>query len=135
MLAGKHKDVKRMLSHEFNKSFCVSCKSEVDEIACPCCYLYEMYSVIRMLEPELSKSFERDFNFDLVFHHNMSQVSLWESIHGRLLAPSSFRPVVIKDKSRGTDMNSCENCDIDSDYLLEVDGHWLCESCRDEALG
>jgi len=134
LLAGKHADVKRMLSHESNRAFCVSCKGEVDEIACPCCYLYEMHSAIKSFEPGLSGSFERDFNFDLVVHHNISQVNLWESMHGRLLAPRSFRPVVITDKVRGTDMSSCENCDIDSDYLSEVDGHWLCESCRDEVL-
>lgn len=133
LLRGKHSSIRKMLSNDTNRGFCVSCKSEVDEIACPCCYLYEMGTSIRLLEPRLVEGFERDFNFDVIVHHNMSQVSLWESMHGRILASRSFRPILITDKRRYTDLNSCESCEVDSEELADIGGHWICESCRDEA--
>ena len=43
----RYASIRKMLSHDANKSFCVSCKNQVDEIACPCCYLYEMHAVIK----------------------------------------------------------------------------------------
>ena len=133
LLSGKHASIRNMLSQDANRAFCVSCKNQVDEIACPCCYLYEMQAAVKSVEPGVAQLFSRDFNFDLIFHHGMAQLSLWESIHGRLLSSRAFKPILITDKTRrGTDLNICEGCEVESDELDEFDGQWLCESCRDE---
>ncbi len=134
LLTGKHASIKQMLSQDANRAFCVSCRENVDEIACPCCYLYEMHAVVKSAEPAVAPRFEKEFNFDFIFHHGMSQLSLWESIHGRLLSSRAFRPIVINDKRRGTDLNMCDGCEVESEELAEVDGEWLCESCRDENM-
>jgi len=135
LISGKHASIRGMLSQDSNSSFCVSCKNQVDEIACPCCYLYEMHAAIKSVEPAIAQKFEREFNFDLIFHHGMAQLSLWESIHGRLLSSRAFKPIVITDKGRGgTDLNTCDGCEVESDGLAEVEGQWLCDSCRDENM-
>lgn len=134
LLTGKNASMKQMLSQDANRTFCVSCKNQVDEIACPCCYLYEMHAAVKSAEPGIAQQFEKEFNFDFVFHHGMAQLSLWESIHGRLLSSRSFRPIVITDKRRGTDLNMCDRCEVESDELAETEGQWLCESCRDENI-
>lgn len=134
LLEGKHADIKKMLSHDHNRAFCVSCKKEVDEIACPCCYLYEMQSLIKSVSPEISQKFEKDFNFDFVFHHGMSQLNLWESIHGKSLSTKAFKPILITEKRKLTDMNTCESCEVVSDDLAEIEGRFLCEECRDDSI-
>lgn len=131
LLSGKNAEIKRLLSQDNNRAFCVSHRGQVDEIACPCCYLYEMQSAIKSYEPGIARKFEKDFNFDFMFHHGMSQLSLWESIHGGLLASKSFRPVIITDRRAGLDLNVCEGCESESDDIVEVDGRWICESCRE----
>lgn len=131
-IAGRNSSIKKMLSEGNNRSFCVSCKNQVDEIACPCCYLYEMHAAIKSAEPGIAQRFETDFNFDFMFHHGMSQLNLWESIHGRLLSSKSFRPIVITEKKEITDSSECERCEAESDNLVEAGGEWICESCRDE---
>lgn len=132
-MKGKHEEIRRMLSHESNSNFCVSCKNWVDEIACPCCYLYEMHAMLKNIDSkEVAAKFETDFNFDLIFHHGMAQLNLWESMHGRLYSTRQFKPIVIKDKRRSSDLNACESCEVETDELAEHGGQWLCESCRDE---
>lgn len=134
LLKGKHEGIKQMLESSQNRAFCISCGDNVDGIACPCCYLYEMQLVIKSVDSAAAREFEKDFNFDFTFHHGMSQLSLWESIHGRLLSSRAFRPITITDRKASTDMSMCESCEVESDVLVEVEGRWLCESCRDESL-
>jgi hypothetical protein len=132
LVAGKHASVRKVLSQDTNTTVCVSCHQKVGEIACPCCYLHEMHSVIGSVDPEAAKRFEQHFNFDFVFHHGMMQLNLWESIHGRLLSSRSFKPILIRDKDFGIDANTCDECGCESDELTEWNGQWLCESCMDE---
>lgn len=133
LLKGKNESVKKMLVSDQNRTVCVSCKDEVDGIACPCCYLYEMQTLVKSVDPELARKFEADFNFDFTFHHGMAQLTLWESIHNRLMSTKEFKPILIADKRRSGDMGMCESCEVDTDELSESDGRWLCESCRDES--
>ena len=133
LLNGKHDDIKKMLGNEQNRGVCMSCRQMVDEIACPCCYLYEMQSVIKEhTSRDNVNKFEENLNFDFTFHHGMSQLNLWESIHGRLLSTKSFKPIVITDARRSLDMGMCENCEVESTELSDSGGKLLCETCRDE---
>ena len=132
LVAGKHASVRRILSEDANVTFCVSCHKQVGEVACPCCYLHEMHSAIRSANPEMAKKFEKEFNFDFVFHHGMLQLNLWEAIHGRLMSSKDFRPIIIQDSEYSKDTNTCDECGGESEDLAESNGKWLCETCRDE---
>lgn len=126
----KHTQIKEMLTNDENNAFCVICKKEISQIACPCCYLYEMFSVIKSFDTELSRKFENDFNFDLIFHHGFSQLTLLESLHN-ISSSRRFQPVMIVDQRKKSDINICDNCEQQSEDLVEVNGQWICESCRD----
>lgn len=133
LVAGKHSDVRKLLSQDANTTICVSCHNRVSEIACPCCYVHEMHSIIRSADPEAARKFERHFNFDFHFHHGMLQLNLWESIHGRLMSSRDFRPVIIQEAEYNKDTSTCDECGSHSEDLSESNGQWLCESCRDES--
>src|SRR2546425_12852444 len=59
----KHEYLKNFVSSDFG-TFCIMCKKFVREIACPCCYLYEIFLVIKNQDGRLAKEFEKFFNFD-----------------------------------------------------------------------
>lgn len=130
----RHEELKRLLSSDFNCGTCIKCKSEVTAWACPCCYLYEMYCVIKTEKPELAKEFESMFNYDFLYRHGYSQLTFWQSLNRQILSTRNFQPVIIAhapDKRNKPDMCICENCGQPSARLKKQNGSWLCESCRE----
>ncbi len=124
-----HNKMKAFLSAE-EKVSCFICKKPMLAISCPCCYLYEMYIMIKNIDLELANEFEKQFNFDFAFHHGYSQLTLWESIHNQAPSLRNFKAVVIIDREPRTDLNFCDNCGQPSE-LIEVNGMLVCETCKE----
>ena len=125
-----HERIGQIIQNEENLGVCVVCRRETNRIACPCCYLFEIYSLFRAVKVDLSKEFEKNFNFDFSHHHGYSQLTLWQTLHSGLLS-RDFKSVIIFDKREKHDMNICDNCDQISEDLIEQNGEWVCESCRE----
>lgn len=131
----RHNELKELVHTESNGGICVVCRNSVEAIACPCCYLYEMFLVVKAHDPKLGEELERYFNFDFVFHHGFTQFDFWKSLHDRMLpSKHKFKAVLIAEKQARRDMNICDGCEQESDDLAELNGQWLCESCRDSEL-
>ena len=128
----KHDSIKSITHLDTNGSMCVKCKSGVGEIACPCCYLYEMFSILKETNEELAYQFEKHFNFDFNLHHAYSQLTLWQSLHDEPVSSRAFSPILIAEKRSSTDINICENCGQLSDRIMEYNGSYVCESCLEE---
>ena len=127
----RHKEVKSTLSSDYNTMVCIKCKQETNTWACPCCYLHEVYEIIKKERPDLANNFEQIFNFDFHYTHGFTQLTFWQSLHRQSLSTKNFRPVIIVDKRNDTDFNICERCEQAADDLKEVNGEWVCEDCRD----
>lgn len=122
--------IKQMIQQDENGAVCVVCKNEMYAVACPCCYLFEIYSLLRAVSLDLSNRFEKHFNFDFNHHHGYSQLAFLQNLRGRLLA-KNFEPIVITDKRQKHDVNICDSCDQYAEDLMEHNGWWLCETCRE----
>ena len=128
----KHNDIKSLIKLDANGAYCVKCKSEIGEIACPCCYLYEMFSILKEANQELAYNFERNFNFDFKMHHAYSQLALWQSLHEETVSSRAFTPIVLAESKNLTDINICDNCGQISDIITEINGSHICEYCLEE---
>lgn len=127
----RHDEIKTLLSSDSNSVLCIKCKQETNSWACPCCYLYEIYIIIKRNKPEIANRFERIFNFDFHYHHAFTQLMFWQSLHKQPLSTKNFKPVILSERESNPDLNICNRCGITSE-LKEVNGEWLCSICRDE---
>jgi hypothetical protein len=132
----RHEQIKSFLYSDFNSVTCIKCKQESDMWACPCCYLYEIYLIVKKYRPDLAKRFERIFNFDFHYRHGFTQLTFWQSLHRQPISTKNFEPVIdidLRDRTNSrTDLNICELCGQASDDLKQENGEWLCEDCRDD---
>ncbi|MBI4010117.1 MAG: hypothetical protein HY361_02905 [Candidatus Aenigmarchaeota archaeon] len=131
-ILAKHNDIKSILRLDTDGAYCIKCKGNVGEIACPCCYLYEMYLIIKESSQELAGNFEKNFNYDFRMHHAYSQLTLWQSLHEESVSSRTFNPIIISERKILTDINICDNCGQISDMITESNGSHLCESCLEE---
>jgi len=128
----KHYDIQSLIRLDANGTYCVRCKGGVGEIACPCCYLYEMYLIFKEGSQELANDFEKNFNFDFKMHHAYSQLTLWQSLHEEAVSSRTFEPIILAETKNLADINICDNCGQISDMIAEVNGSNVCESCLEE---
>ena len=128
-IARKNEYLKNFVNSDFG-TFCIMCKKFVKEIACPCCYLYEIFLVIKDSDGKLAKEFEKFFNFDFTIHAGYSELTLWEEVHR--MPTKNYTPVLISEKIQDSDFNFCESCGNKSDRLVDLNGTWLCETCRED---
>ena len=131
-ILAKHSSIKSILSSDTNETFCVKCKNNIREIACPCCYLYEMYLIFKSFNQELADDFERNFNFDFKFHHGYSQLTLLQSLHDKPISSRTFSPILITESKSSHDENLCDNCGEMSGNLSDFNRMSVCESCKDD---
>ncbi len=127
----RHRELKHMLSSDFNTGFCLKCKQAVKEWACPCCYLYEIYTTIKGNDADLGKEFEQLFNYDFQYRHGYTQLTFWQSLNRQLLSTRNFKPLLLIDRKNTTERGICENCGQESEMLKQQNGQWICEGCRD----
>ena len=128
----KHNDIKSLIHIDSDGAYCIKCRASIGETACPCCYLYEMYLIIRETNQQLADNFEKNFNFDFKMHHAYSQLSLWQSLHGEPVSSRTFQPIVLSETKNLADISICDNCGQISDIITEVNGSNVCESCLEE---
>jgi len=133
ILLKKHQQIKTLLNSDENgENVCIVCKKKYKEAVCPHCYLYEIYLTIKEQDSEVAREFEKVFNFDFSFHNPFTQLTIWQSLHKQVLSTRNFKPIIIVDKKVKSDIGICERCGEPSDDLKEVNGQWLCESCRNQ---
>ena len=125
----KHEYLKGFVSSDVG-TFCIKCKKFVKEIACPCCYLYEIYDVIKDSDSKHAKEFEKFFNFDFTIHTGYSELNFWQEVHK--MPTKNYIPIIISEKPQEVDLNFCESCGNKSDYLININGTWICETCRED---
>lgn len=128
----KHNGIKSLIQMDVTGTYCVKCRGSVGEVACPCCYLYEMYSIIQEKNQELAGDFEKYFNFDFKMHHAYSQLSLWQSLHEESVSTRTFQPIVLTEPRNLTDINICDSCGQISESIAEFNGSQVCEYCLEE---
>src|SRR2546428_10321142 len=61
--------IEQIIQSEDNFGICLVCKKETSQISCPCCYLFEIFSLFNAVNPSLAKAFEKSFSFDFSYHH------------------------------------------------------------------
>lgn len=122
-----HSKLRQVLHSDENSAPCSVCKKDKDDFACPCCYLYEAYLFFKNVNVNLARDFEKRFNFQL--EHTYSELDLLQE-QDRLFS-RDFVPVMIIERKKNPDTNICENCEEGSDDIVEQNGMWLCETCRD----
>lgn len=115
-----HNNLLRSFSSDENQEFCIKCKQTIDTVLCPYCYSKEVFWWIFSKDVKLSSEFSKIFNFDFL------GTGYLPTIKARNLEPI----LIIKGREK-TDINICENCEQPSDNLKELNGEWLCESCRE----
>ena len=129
-ITAKHNEIKSLIKVDAGETVCVKCRENVSEIACPCCYLYEMYIIINKESSiDLANEFEKYFNFDFKLHNAYSQLTFWQSLHQESVSSRTFKPIVIAEEQKLTDINVCENCSQISDRITELNGSFVCETC------
>lgn len=115
-----HNHLLKIFSSDQNQEFCIKCRHTVDTVMCPYCYAKEIFWWIFSKDVKLSNKFAKIFNFDFL------GIGYLPTIKTR-----NLEPIIIIDEKKKSDMNICENCGQTSDNLKEVNGNWLCESCRE----
>lgn len=131
-IIAKHDDIKSLIQLDTEGTICVKCRQNVGEIACPCCYLYEIYIISTETSQELANEFEKYFNFDFKIHNAYSQLTFWQSLHTEAVSGRTFEPIVIAEEQSLTDVNVCENCGQISDRIMGLNGSFVCETCIEE---
>lgn len=89
---------------------------------CPYCYIKEVFNFLYSKDEKLAENFIKLFNFDFLKVGHNSEITITKN----------FNPTIISEEKEDFDMNICENCENQSDYLKKVNGSYLCEVCRDE---
>lgn len=131
-ITAKHDDIKSLIKIDVGETVCIKCRENVDEIACPCCYLYEMYAINKESGIDLGNEFEKYFNFDFKMHNAYSQLAFWQSLHEESVSSKTFESIVIAEEQSSTDINVCENCGQTSDRITGLNGSFICETCVEE---
>jgi hypothetical protein len=98
---------------------CVRCRNSNETAICPYCYTKEILSWLSTKSENLSKIFKKIFNFDFL------NVGYSEGIEVKNWSP----PLIIDEEE--PDMNICESCGNQSEFLYKVNGSYICENCRD----
>jgi len=100
---------------------CIKCKRVFDVMACPYCYINELFWWLFQKDLNLARKLAQFFNFDFLGT-------------GYVLKLRKVEPVIIAEDEEATlsEIGICESCGSASDDLKKVNGEWLCESCRDE---
>lgn len=113
--------LKRHFSTEQNTEYCMKCRNEIESVFCIFCYVREIFQWIFFKDPWLAQKFVKLFNFDFAGTGFLQINEI-----------SNLSPVILAEKKRKSDINICEECGQVSDDLVELNGEWKCESCRDE---
>ncbi|MEM5781741.1 MAG: hypothetical protein QXD43_00915 [Candidatus Aenigmatarchaeota archaeon] len=118
-----HKKFLRFFSsHSLEKmARCVKCKRIFDVMACPYCYINELFWWLFEKDLNLARKLAQFFNFDFLGT-------------GYILKLRKFEPVIIDEDKEIflSEIGICESCGQVYDDLKKINGEWLCESCRDE---
>lgn len=115
--------LKQHFSTKQNTEYCMKCRNEIKSAFCMYCYVKEVFQWIFFKDPWLAQKFVKLFNFDFAGT-------------GFLMVNEirNLAPVVLSERKRKSDSGICENCGNTSEELIELNGEWNCESCRDEYI-
>ena len=128
----KHNSIRPLINAGADEIIsCVKCKGSMDSVACPCCYLYEMYHLFKETDQQVADEFEKHFNYDFKLHHAYSQLTFWQSLHEEPVSSKNFSPITLYEKTGIHDL--CDNCGQMSDRIMDPNGICVCESCLEES--
>jgi hypothetical protein len=105
------------------KEKCIKCNRTTETIVCPYCYLKEVYDFLSLKNKHLAEIFIKFFNFN-----SLKSEKPFESI-----SIKNFSPVILVEEKNNPEINICEVCGNQSDYLRKVNGSYICEVCEDES--
>jgi hypothetical protein len=115
-----HSSLLDKFSSDINHEFCVKCKNTVNTVICPYCYVKEIFWLIFDKNIKVSKSLAKLFDFDFLGTGYLPVTKV-----------RNLNPVIITYKKPKSDFNICDSCGQISEDLKEVNGNWICETCRD----
>jgi hypothetical protein len=123
-IKSKFEEFHRNLADHFssieNKEFCIRCRKVSDTAICIYCYSKEIFWWLFEKNKLLAKEFSKVFNLDFLGTGYLPGIKT-----------RNLEPIITYYENPKLDFNLCENCSQVSDNLKEINGAWLCESCRD----
>lgn len=117
-----HSSLLNKFSSDQNQEFCVKCKNRIDTVICPYCYVKEIFWLIFDKDVNASKNLAKIFDFDFL---GTGYIQTFKT--------RNLSPIEISYRRSKQDLNICDNCEQTSEDLNEINGSWLCETCRDSA--
>lgn len=125
-LLGDFKIFQDNLKNHFGSSSqhekCIKCRASTDTVICPFCYTKEVFLWLEPKDENLAETFKKFFNFTFI---GTDFFYLDDEMRNHV-------PAMITNTRRKHDMNICDSCENQSDDLIDVNGDYICEDCRDE---
>lgn len=109
-------------SFPYSQEKCIKCNNQISTPICPWCFINEVYFWLLEKDYLLAKFFSRMFNFDFLG-------TGYPGIIPNMVR--KFEPVIISERTERTDIGICDNCGQSVSELFEIEGNWVCESCRE----
>jgi len=104
------------LNNAFN--WCLNCKTLKEASICPYCYTNEVIYWLKDKNVSLANKFAQLFPFD------------FEKIGHKEFFRTHIHPITDK-APLNMQFGICDCCGEYSDELVNIDGEWVCEKCRD----
>jgi hypothetical protein len=98
-------------------SYCIKCKNLAEIPVCPYCYVNKASLWIKDNNPELARSFLRVFS------------SYFEIPNKNF--KNKYQDSEVKEPGISYGFGSCDTCMKYSNYLIHVNGYWICPECKD----
>ncbi len=113
--------LKESFESENEKTYCVKCKKYNSAPICVYCYLKEVYWWLFEKDFMLAKKFSKMLNLDFL---NLGYFPFNK--------PMKLELAEIVFEREKVDINVCERCEQESEYIKPFNGQWICENCREE---
>jgi len=116
-----HKKLSETFSTEQNTMKCIKCLEMKETTICPHCYAKEVFLWLLERNQEVAEKFSRTFNYDFLNTGYTPGVIV-----------NNLTPIILCEKHETSEQSICDKCGEPSDDLKEINGEWLCESCRED---
>jgi len=116
-----HKKLSETFSTEQNIMKCIKCLEMKETTICPYCYAKEVFFWLLERDAKLAEKFSKLFNYDFL-----------NTGYTPSITTKNLMPIILCEKRESSDQSICDRCGEPSDNLKEVNGEWLCESCRED---